>query len=219
MKNAFLILALFVAFSSAKAESRSVASLEWLADSSTGIGVYVLTSFKVQSESSCELTLRLEQTLKQNPPASVQSNYPLKPASNLPGTTVALGDRFLVCVGGEHGPISLTAPQPYDDSVAAITARGEVLTDSARVLRVIKSRLRKHHLKKPAEKKQSTFVQDPGGQRFSYPHSFFSSTVSDSYSIIVPQDLAPKSPPAKQRTSTPNTEEEEEAPPTRVPPA
>lgn len=187
-----LLVALLFAFSSfARAEKCGVASLEWLADCSLGIGVYRVETIVNQSVSECVLALSLQETLKHDAPKMFQVEYPLQPPGNLPATTVAVGDRLLVFVGAEHGPINLTTAQPYDAQVAAVTAGGRVLTDTPEILRTVEERLRARPATAPVQKTQNNFVEDYTG-RITQPKTFFKSF--DTYILIVPEDLRPKQP-------------------------
>ena len=201
MKFNFLVALLFAFSSLAHAENRSVASLEWLADASSGVGVYKVETVVRQSASGCVLALSLQETLKQDAPKTLRVEYPLQPSQNLPATTASVGDRFLVFVGTEHGPINLTTAQPYDAFVAAVTAGGKVLTDAPDILRTVKERLQTHPATGPVQKTQSNFVADYAG-RNTQPKTFFNSF--DSYSLIVPEDLRPKQPMFEVESLTPD---------------
>ena len=138
-----------------RAEIAAGRSLEWLADTSSGIGIYrTITCTPGKENSPCILTCLLEENLK-GPPAGLTSftfNPVIRDASDyyVPAPLTS-GTNFLIffrrdTFGGLQPvhKINLANPLSGGDSGLAINHKFEVLADAKLITDVVKKRIGSH---------------------------------------------------------------------------
>jgi len=98
VKSVTLLFGFFTLTISLHAEVVVGKSLEWLTDTSSCIGIYLVDSPGKESFSAYKLVLRHHESLKGDPPSSARSDYWIRPSPNAnpPTASVEIGDRFLV---------------------------------------------------------------------------------------------------------------------------
>lgn len=127
------------------------ASLEWLADTSPGIGVYQVTGQNKESAPAFQLSFRLEKTLKGTPPENSDSSYWMRLSKESPEPIIANGSRFLIFFKPDEKDtprvahlINLAAPQLGGMESVAINSKFEVMTDPAKILALVQKRIESH---------------------------------------------------------------------------
>ncbi len=183
-------------------------SLEWLADTSHGIGIYSVTSLHEAEEEdpalgAARLSLNVETTLKGGIPKATEvkqmivvnnwSRDPRQPKDAFPPIKAAVKDRFLVFFRlAENGApkvvwaINISRPPPEGYLGAAITAAFQVLTDGEKIVEVVRERLRAHPRTEPVSSPSQSAVQVPSQS------PAFRTLYSGSICYLhVPEDLRP----------------------------
>lgn len=197
MKSVVLAFCYFAFNLALQAEIMVGASLEWLADTSPGIGVYQVTRKNRESASAFQLSFRLEKTLKGTPPESTDSAYWVRPEKGSPEAIIGDGNRFLIFfkLDEKNLPrvahlINLSTPQRGGMESVAVNSKFEVLTDPAKILALVQGRIESHPKAVPTgwqEYPDSRFdVEVPTG---SPAHAVLWSG-STCY-LLLPEDLKP----------------------------
>jgi hypothetical protein len=197
MKSIILFFCSFAFTLDLQAEIMVGASLEWLADTSPGIGVYEVTRQNRESASAFQLSFRLEKTLKGTPPENSGSPYWVRSSKESSETNIANGNRFLLFFKLDEKDtlrvahlINLSTPQLGGMESTAINSRFEVITDPAKILAVVQERIKSHPKALPTkwhEYPDSRFdVEVPTG---SAAHAVLWGG-STCY-LLLPQDLKP----------------------------
>ncbi len=199
MKFTIAFLALLILPLSLRAEVIVGKSLEWLTDTSSGAGIYIVDTAANKSFSDYKLTLRLHQPLKSDPSKSARSDYWIRPNVNPPSTVVSAGDRFLVFFAPDEKGVSqvahlinLSNTQVAGFESVAINAAFQRVTDSAEILRIVRERLRTH------PKTEVVRLHEYPDTRVEVPYDATGHRELYSGStcyLLVPEDLRPKSLP------------------------
>jgi hypothetical protein len=149
MKSALIILLFLTATFSARAEIMVGSSLEWLADTSTAVGVFEVTKSHHKSDSEFDLTFRFHKPLKGNAPQVTTSSYWVRLPKDTDPPTVDEGDRFLIFFKPDERAslrvahlINLTKSQNGGMDSIAITSKFKILTEEAEILNVVEQRLK-----------------------------------------------------------------------------
>lgn len=200
MKSAFGIFLYFVFALTLRAEIIVGTSLEWLADSSTSIGIYQVAESRKESDTNFQLSFRLNEKLKGEPPQAAASSYWIRAPKGEPAPGVSSGDRFLIFLKPDEKNslhvatlINLSKPQINGMDSVAINSKFEVLTDPAKILATVRERIKSHPAAKP------TKWQEYPNSRFDVevPHNSPAFSVlwggSTCY-LVVPDDLKPVKP-------------------------
>ena len=149
MKTAITIL-LFVAVTfSVRAETMVGASLEWLTDTSTAVGVFEVTKSHNKTDSEFELTFRLHKSIKGNVPQVTESTYWVRIPKDTRLPKVDERDRFLVFLKPDEKAslrvshlINLTKSQNGGIDSLAITSKFKILSDEAEILKLVEQRFK-----------------------------------------------------------------------------
>ncbi len=149
MKAALNILLFLAATFSVRAEIIVGASLEWLTDTSTAVGVFEVTKSHNKTDSEFELTFRLQKSIKGNAPQVTASSYWVRLPKDTEPPTVDAGDRFLIFFKPDEKDsirvahlINLTKSQNGGMDSVAITSKFKVLTEEAGLLKLVEQRFK-----------------------------------------------------------------------------
>lgn len=197
MKAALNTLLVFAFSMTLRAEVMVGASLEWLADTSASVGIYEVTQSRKESDSGFQLSFRLDDKLKGAPPPSTTSPYWVRLPKGAPPPGVSTGERFLVFLkpDDKDAPrvahlINLSQAQTGGMDSVAINCTFEVLTDPAKILEVVKARIKSHPTDKATrwrEYPDSRFDVEVPFETPAHKVLFGGSTCY----LLVPDDLKP----------------------------
>jgi hypothetical protein len=200
MKSIAFVILNLVATLTLRAEVMVGPSLEWLSDTSASVGIYRVTQTIKKSDSSFQLSFRLDESLKSTPPQSASSPYWIRLPKDSQPSVVALEDRFLIFLKPDAKDlaqvahlINLSKPQSEDMMSVAINCKFEVLAEQAAILATVRGRIRSHPTTTPSKWRE-------------YPNSRFDVEVpmgSAAFAVLwggstcyllVPEDLYPARP-------------------------
>lgn len=149
MRTTLTILLFFAATFSVRAEIMVGASMEWLTDTSTAVGVFEVTKSHRKTNSEFELTLRLHKAIKGNAPQVTASSYWVRLPKDTEPPTVGEGDRFLIFFKFDEKTslqvahlINLSKSQNGGMDSVAITSKFKILTEEAEILKLVEQRFK-----------------------------------------------------------------------------
>ncbi|MBK8040687.1 MAG: hypothetical protein IPK22_26675 [Verrucomicrobiaceae bacterium] len=174
------------------------ASLEWLTDTSTSIGTYVITDSRKESDSAFQLSLKVEESLKGKPPQNANSPYWVRRPKGSETPIVRVGDRFLIFLKRDDNDsdrvahlINLSTSQSGGMESVSINHKFEVLTGQAEILTVVKERIKGHPTVSPTKWREFPlsrfYVEVPMGSQ-AFGELYGGSTCF----LLLPDDLKPE---------------------------
>jgi hypothetical protein len=200
MKTRVFVLLYLVVTVTVRAEIRVGASLEWLADTSGGVGIYQATESREESDSAFQLSFQLDEALKGEPPQLVASSYWVRFAKGPQPPSVSVGDRFLIFLkpDDQNSPrvahlINLSTTQAGGTDSVAINSKFEVLTLPPQILATVRGRIKSHPTAKPTKWREypdSRFDVEVPPEAPAYNVLFSGSLCY----LLVPEDLRPPKP-------------------------
>lgn len=200
MHTLITVIILLVLTNSARAEIMVGVSLEWLADTSTSIGLFQVSESQRKTDNEFELTFRLYESLKGDAPESAKSRHWVRVRRDTTLPTIEIGDSFLLFFKLNEKEslridfqINLSDLQNGGINSVAIKSNFEVLTEETQILELVRQRIESHPnatIMKWNEYPDSRFDVEVPREAPAFKVLFGKSACY----LLVPDDLKPEKP-------------------------